>query len=29
MNTTNPTSETTVTKRKGLKPYQLSIALGI
>jgi len=29
MNTTNPTSETTVTKRKGLKPYQLSIALGV
>ena len=29
MNTTNPTSETTVTQRKGLKPYQLSIALGI
>jgi Fe-S oxidoreductase/nitrate reductase gamma subunit len=29
MNTTNPTSETTVTKRKSLKPYQLSIALGI
>ena len=29
MNTTNPTSETTATQRKGLKPYQLSIALGI
>ena len=29
MNTTNPTSETTVTQRNGLKPYQLSIALGI
>ena len=29
MNTTNPTSETTVTKRKGLKPYQLSISLGV
>ena len=29
MNTTHPTSETTVTQRNGLKPYQLSIALGI
>jgi Fe-S oxidoreductase/nitrate reductase gamma subunit len=29
MNTTNATSETTTTPRKGLKPYQLSIALGI
>ena len=29
MNTTNPTSETAAPKRKGLKPYQLSIALGI
>jgi Fe-S oxidoreductase/nitrate reductase gamma subunit len=29
MNTTNATSETIAPKRKGLKPYQLSIALGI
>ena len=29
MNTTNATSETNAPKRKGLKPYQLSIALGI
>ena len=29
MNTTNTTSETAATQRKGLKPYQLSIALGI
>jgi Fe-S oxidoreductase/nitrate reductase gamma subunit len=29
MNTTNATSETSAPKRKGLKPYQLSIALGI
>ena len=29
MNTTNAPSETTAEKRKGLKPYQLSIALGI
>jgi Fe-S oxidoreductase/nitrate reductase gamma subunit len=29
MNTTIPTSETAAPKRKGLKPYQLSIALGI
>ena len=29
MNTTNATSETATVKRKGLKPYQLSIALGV
>jgi Fe-S oxidoreductase/nitrate reductase gamma subunit len=29
MNTTNTTSENAATQRKGLKPYQLSIALGI
>jgi len=29
MNTTNAPSETTAVKRKGLKPYQLSIALGV
>ncbi len=29
MNTTNAPSETAAVKRKGLKPYQLSIALGV
>jgi len=29
MNTTNATSETSAAPRKGLKPYQLSIALGV
>ena len=29
MNTTNATSETAAPQRKGLKPYQLSIALGV
>ena len=29
MNTTTASSETTAVKRKGLKPYQLSIALGV
>ena len=29
MNTTNAPSETAAAKRKGLKPYQLSIALGV
>ena len=29
MNTTTETPETSAAPRKGLKPYQLSIALGI